>query len=110
MKNRRYGTFNLDAILTALETANKKLFGTDRRPFVTRTAESVADSKDQRAQLDSLHDDLVMRHNRCQYTALHNGSFSVYCSQPSHSRNKKLLIIVVKVLRLPQSLPEATER
>lgn len=52
--------FNLDAILTALETANKNYSALTDARSVTRTAESVADSKTVRAQLDSLYDDLVM--------------------------------------------------
>ena len=51
---------NLDAILTALETANKNYSALTDARSVTRTAESVADSKTVRAQLDSLYDDLVM--------------------------------------------------
>lgn len=45
---------NLDAILTALETANKNYSALTDARSVTRTAESVADSKTVRAQLDSL--------------------------------------------------------
>ena len=50
----------MDAILTALETANKNYSALTDARSVTRTAESVADSKTVRAQLDSLYDDLVM--------------------------------------------------
>lgn len=42
---------NLDAILTALETANKNYSALTDARSVTRTAESVADSKTVRAQL-----------------------------------------------------------
>ena len=51
---------NLDAILTALETANKNYSALTDARSATRTAESTADSKTVRAQLDSLYDDLVM--------------------------------------------------
>lgn len=46
--------------VTALETANKNYSALTDARSVTRTAESVADSKTVRAQLDSLYDDLVM--------------------------------------------------
>lgn len=51
---------NLDAILTALETANKNYSALTDARSATRTVESTADSKTVRAQLDSLYDDLVM--------------------------------------------------
>lgn len=53
-------TLNLDAILTALETANKNYSALTDARSATRMAESTADSKTVRAQLDSLYDDLVM--------------------------------------------------
>lgn len=46
--------------VTALKTANKNYSALTDARSVTRTAESVADSKTVRAQLDSLYDDLVM--------------------------------------------------
>lgn len=51
---------NLDAILTALETANKSYAAMTDARSATRTAEMAEDSKTVRSQLDSLYDDLVM--------------------------------------------------
>lgn len=48
------------AAVTALETANKNYSALTDARSATRTAESTADSKTVRAQLDSLYDDLVM--------------------------------------------------
>ncbi len=53
-------TLNLDAILTALETANRNYAALTDARSATRLAESTDDSKTVRAQLDSLYDDLVM--------------------------------------------------